>query len=588
MKFLLTISLRNLFRQKRRNIMLGIAMSFGVMILIIANSFAHGVSDIMFNKIVTYVSGQVSITVKEGRGNDISVFRDKDRLLKIIKDNSTHVKSFDESMFVMSRAIGNGNTDNLGIVGIDMTKTYTKEQLAEFDESFLMVEGKFSDLNLKEYANPAIITKEKAELLNLKMHDTFNVRFSNIYRQTQSAKLTVVGIMSNSNIFMQGIVFTSIQNLKELTGYKEYESPSFTLTIDDAKKNAVEVADRLHKALTPGQAFIYCKAGVYAPNTEMTIIPIMQDDDSKKLVAGGFTLTAGKMDDVLVKDGFMISDKLAAKTGAYVGQKMQFSYKPKFLTQNETFTATVKAIFKSNETTGEYTAYMQEVNFYKQYTEFLPDQKLYEKQAFIPKNNSTFFNALGKEWVLLKRSATTEEWTRKMQEVSRKKIKATTIDVTSMYETASNILNLEYALNAITIGGVIVLFFIILIGVVNTLRMTIRERTREIGTIRAIGMQKNDVRSIFILETGLLAFFASIAGLISAFIIMGLMSLIKFNVLDNPLGILLVNKHLHFLPSISSILIIVTVITLLSVATAYMPARRASNLSSAEALRHVE
>jgi len=195
---------------------------------------------------------------------------------------------------------------------------------------------------------------------------------------------------------------------------------------------------------------------------------------------------------------------------------------------------------------------------------------------------------LGKEWVLLKRSATTEEWTRKMQEVSRKKIKATTIDVTSMYETASNILNLEYALNAITIGGVIVLFFIILIGVVNTLRMTIRERTREIGTIRAIGMQKNDVRSIFILETGLLAFFASIAGLILAFIIMGLMSLIKFNVLDNPLGILLVNKHLHFLPSISSILIIVTVITLLSVATAYMPARRASNLSSAEALRHVE
>ena len=66
---------------------------------------------------------------------------------------------------------------------------------------------------------------------------------------------------------------------------------------------------------------------------------------------------------------------------------------------------------------------------------------------------------------------------------------------------ASEVLKLEQVLNLITIIAVLILFFIILIGVVNTLRMTIRERTREIGTIRAIGMQKKDVRNVFILES---------------------------------------------------------------------------------------
>jgi ABC-type antimicrobial peptide transport system permease subunit len=76
------------------------------------------------------------------------------------------------------------------------------------------------------------------------------------------------------------------------------------------------------------------------------------------------------------------------------------------------------------------------------------------------------------------------------------------------------VVQLEGALNLITLIAVLVLFFIILIGVVNTLRMTIRERTREIGTNRAIGMQAYDVRNTFLFETFFLAFFACITGIL--------------------------------------------------------------------------
>jgi putative ABC transport system permease protein len=133
-----------------------------------------------------------------------------------------------------------------------------------------------------------------------------------------------------------------------------------------------------------------------------------------------------------------------------------------------------------------------------------------------------------------------------------------------------------------------VLFFIILIGVVNTLRMTIRERTREIGTVRAIGMQKNDVRNTFLLETFFLSLFSTIAGTLAAFAVMAGLSLIKINPQDNPIGMLLVNGHLNFAPTIIGTVLYTALILLIAVATAYFPARRAAKMSAASALRHYE
>jgi putative ABC transport system permease protein len=157
-----------------------------------------------------------------------------------------------------------------------------------------------------------------------------------------------------------------------------------------------------------------------------------------------------------------------------------------------------------------------------------------------------------------------------------------------MYESASMVVNLEVALNLITLGAVMVLFFIILIGVVNTLRMTIRERTREIGTIRAIGMQKKDVRNTFLLETFFLTLFSIIAGILAAFAAMAGFSLIKINVQDNPIGMLLVNGHLNFVPTVIGTVSYTLLILAIAVVTAYFPAQRAANMSAASALRHYE
>jgi ABC-type antimicrobial peptide transport system permease subunit len=54
------------------------------------------------------------------------------------------------------------------------------------------------------------------------------------------------------------------------------------------------------------------------------------------------------------------------------------------------------------------------------------------------------------------------------------------------------------------------------------------------------------------------------------------------------LSMLLVNGQLYFLPTLGSILSNIFLITLLTLVTAWVPARKAAKLTAAAALRHYE
>jgi ABC-type antimicrobial peptide transport system permease subunit len=101
-------------------------------------------------------------------------------------------------------------------------------------------------------------------------------------------------------------------------------------------------------------------------------------------------------------------------------------------------------------------------------------------------------------------------------------------------------------------------------------------------------MQKKDVRNSFIFETFFLTLFSCVAGTLLSFAAMWGISLIKINAGGNPLGMLLVNGHLTFVPTLTGILGYNLLILFIAAVTAYFPARKAASLSAAEALRHFE
>jgi len=59
---------------------------------------------------------------------------------------------------------------------------------------------------------------------------------------------------------------------------------------------------------------------------------------------------------------------------------------------------------------------------------------------------------------------------------------------------------------------VFIMLFVASIGIINTMLMTVLERTREIGMLGAMGMKKSDIMKLFIFEGGFIGIFGAIFG----------------------------------------------------------------------------
>jgi len=143
------------------------------------------------------------------------------------------------------------------------------------------------------------------------------------------------------------------------------------------------------------------------------------------------------------------------------------------------------------------------------------------------------------------------------------------------------------ALDTASLAVLVVLFAIVMIGISNTFRMAMYERIREIGTMRAIGVQKTEIRSMFLYEALFLALVGALAGIVLALIVMAGVSLIRFDP-QSPVFLILKQGHLSFyLPPLRALgnILIIAVLTLVAV---YAPAKAAAKLSPAEALRTVK
>ncbi len=143
------------------------------------------------------------------------------------------------------------------------------------------------------------------------------------------------------------------------------------------------------------------------------------------------------------------------------------------------------------------------------------------------------------------------------------------------------------ALDTASVAILIILFAIVMIGISNSFRMAMYERIREIGTMRAVGVQRNEIRSMFLYEALFLALAGAVAGIILALIVMGILSFITFDP-QSPVFLILKRGHLSFyLPPLQALgnILIIAVLTLVAV---YAPANAAAKMPPAEALRTVK
>jgi putative ABC transport system permease protein len=156
--------------------------------------------------------------------------------------------------------------------------------------------------------------------------------------------------------------------------------------------------------------------------------------------------------------------------------------------------------------------------------------------------------------------------------------------VTTLDDMLSSVKQIVGVLNSVSLGILVVLFVIIMVGILNTFRMTMFERIREIGTMRAIGMQRGQVRNLFLLEALFLAIAGMVVGIALAALVMGILSLFNLGV-DSPLFMILRKGHFSFKVPLGRGLMNILIIAILTLCAAYLPARSAARLEPAQALR---
>lgn len=313
-------------------------------------------------------------------------------------------------------------------------------------------------------------------------------------------------------------------------------------------------------------------------------IDITNESGFKKVIQ----IESGNIDDLAQPGTILIFHDQAEKLNVKVGDAMTYSA-PTSRGVNNTVDVRVVAIAANVGLLSGFNTYIPIATLRKLYD--LRDDATGAVLIYLhdvthaPQDAATLRAALEKDGFKVMDPDPEPFW-QKFDKVNREDWTGQKLDVTTWDEEVSFLKWVLTGFGFISFFLSFILLIIVLVGVGNIMWIAVRERTREVGTLRAIGMQRGRVLTMFLTEGALLGLTAAIVGAIFAAL---LEAGVNHAGIDLPpfARFFLLNDKLQLILHAGPMAGIVFFITLLTTLASLFPAYRAAKLQPVTAMYHV-
>lgn len=316
------------------------------------------------------------------------------------------------------------------------------------------------------------------------------------------------------------------------------------------------------------------------------------DFEKESYLTERLTLAEGSFDALAEEKAIIVSEAMAKALKAKAGYRI-LAQLTTFSGQQSMGEFTIAAVVKDSGQLSQASmsayAHLSYVNrllnlppgSYQQLSFYMPGMKTLDRDG------NKYYAALKERVQLFERKKEGSQQQQIMDRLRGEKgvtWEGTKYRMTTLNEELSGLQDLVNGINIASLIALTVLFAVIMIGITNTFRMIMLDRIKEIGTMRALGMQSPQVLSLFLFEALFLALGGAIGGLIVALLVMLGFSIYDFGQ-SSMLAMLLRNGHLTFNLNPLLVLANVGIIAGLTLLAALVPARMAAGLEPAHALR---
>jgi putative ABC transport system permease protein len=173
----------------------------------------------------------------------------------------------------------------------------------------------------------------------------------------------------------------------------------------------------------------------------------------------------------------------------------------------------------------------------------------------------------------------------KFETVNRQDWTGQKLDVTTWEDELSFMMWTLQLLGGLSGVLLLILIAIVVTGIMNTMWIAIRERTREIGALRAIGMQRTGVLRMFLLESIILGIGATVFGAALGAGVAGLINALAIHV-PSGMQLFLMTDRLHLAVHAPLLIGSVVLLSVVSALAAIYPSIRAARLRPVAAMSH--